>query len=196
MTHPMRFCVAVGGLLSIAVASTLTAQAKPRTTEEKIANAVSAAPIEISRNATIMDWPATESGEMTVLRKGSNGWTCLPSPPQSPFNEPMCLDEPWMKWAKGYMTKTAPRIDAIGMSYMLSSKGEGSNTDPYATRKTADNQWHEVGPHLMMVVPDPKLLDAFPSDPSKPGPYVMWKGTPWAHLMIPVASTGHHGMHD
>jgi hypothetical protein len=31
------------------------------------------------------------------------------------------------------------------------------------------------------------MLDAFPTDPKSGGPWVMWKGTPYAHLMVPVA---------
>ena len=25
-----------------------------------------------------------------------------------------------------------------------------------------------------------------PTDPNRGGPYVMWKGTPYAHIMVPV----------
>lgn len=34
--------------------------------------------------------------------------------------------------------------------------------------------------------PDDAALDALPTDPYGGGPYVMWKGTPYAHVMIPV----------
>jgi hypothetical protein len=44
-------------------------QAAPMTHQQKIANAMSAAPAEISRNATIKDWPAKEGGELRVLRR-------------------------------------------------------------------------------------------------------------------------------
>jgi len=40
----------------------------------------------------------------------------------------------------------------------------------------------------MIAVPDPKQLDAFPSDPHAGGPWVMWKGTKYAHLMVPIAA--------
>jgi len=38
----------------------------------------------------------------------------------------------------------------------------------------------------MVVVPDPKQLDSYPSDPRGNGPFVMFKGTPYAHLMVPA----------
>jgi len=43
------------------------------------------------------------------------------------------------------------------------------------------------GGHLMILAPA-ELLEAFPSDPNNGGPYVMWKGTPYAHLMVPIGS--------
>lgn len=42
-------------------------------------------------------------------------------------------------------------------------------------------------PHMMVIVPDPSMLGAFSTDPESGEPYVMWKGTPYSHLMVPVA---------
>ena len=47
----------------------------------------------------------------------------------------------------------------------------------------------EMGPGGKMttlVMPDVKQLDSYSSTPSASTPYVMWKGTPYAHLMVPV----------
>jgi hypothetical protein len=41
----------------------------------------------------------------------------------------------------------------------------------------------------MVLYKDPKMLDAYPTDPKNGGPWVMWKGTPYAHVMVPVSST-------
>ncbi len=64
---------------------------------------------------------------------------------------------------------------------------EGSNIDPFAEAPTPDNEWVVEGPHIMIVVPDPAMLQGIPTDPNNGGPYVMWKGSPYAHIMIPVA---------
>ena len=64
-----------------------------------------------------------------------------------------------------------------------------SNTDPFATAATADNQWVVSPAHLMLLLPDPKMLDAYPTDPKNGSPWVMWKGTPYAHIMAPVSAT-------
>ena len=69
---------------------------------------------------------------------------------------------------------------------MLAGDEGASNIDPYAEGETADNQWIVEGPHIMIIVPDPALLDSLPTDPSIGGPYVMWKGTPYVHIMVPI----------
>lgn len=38
----------------------------------------------------------------------------------------------------------------------------------------------------MIVVPDAKALEGLSTDPKDPV-YVMWKGTPYAHIMVRVA---------
>lgn len=69
---------------------------KMMTAEEKIANAMTAAPASIAGKATILDWPAKEGDKPAVLRAGTNGWSCLPDMPDTEGNDPACLDQPWM----------------------------------------------------------------------------------------------------
>jgi hypothetical protein len=155
--------------------------------EAKIQNAMSAAPPSIAEQATIRDWPAEEDGEMPVLREGSSAWTCLPDMPNTPGNDPMCLDEPWLKWADAWMSKTEPNITQMGFGYMLQDNDSPySNTDPYATGPTPDNEWKPTDvPHLMILVPDDETLEGLPTDPDG-GPWVMWRGTPYVHIMAPM----------
>ena len=157
------------------------------TREQKIANALSAAPASVSAKATILDWPAKEGAAPTVLRAGTNGWSCLSDMPDTHGNDPMCLDEPWMKWVEAYMSKTAPKISRVGIGYMMAPGGShGSNTDPYAMAESAGNQWAHHPPHMMIVVPDLKSLEGISTNPHNGGPYMMYKGTPYAHIMAPT----------
>ncbi len=39
----------------------------------------------------------------------------------------------------------------------------------------------------MLVAPDAAMLEGMTRDPAAGGPYVMWDGTPYAHVMIPIA---------
>lgn len=170
-----RFIPALGALLIWG-----TAFADPDI-EAVIAAAESAAPDHISKNATIVD------RDRNVIREGTNGWTCMPNTLPDD-NVPMCNDEVWTELLNALMNKSEFKTDRIGISYMLQGDyGSGvSNSDPFhPDHKNADD-YVETGPHLMIVAPK-ALLEGFTDDPSQGGPYVMWKDTPYAHLMVPVA---------
>lgn len=129
---------------------------------------------------TVMDWDGN------VLREGTSTYVCFPTPAQLQGTAPMCLDEPWRAWGDAWMNKKPFETSRLGISYMLAGDEGASNTDPYAEGPTADNEWIVEGSHLMIIVPDPAMLEGIPTDPQNGGPYVMWKGTPYAHVMVPV----------
>lgn len=149
-------------------------------TEAMIAEALSAAPAPVAAGATVMDW------DNNVLKEGSNGWVCMPTAPALTGTAPMCLDEQWQKWAAAWNSRTEPEITAVGIAYMLQGDAGASNTDPYAEAETPDNEWVVTGPHVMIIVPDPAMLAGIPTDPSGGGPYVMWRDTPYVHVMMPI----------
>jgi len=177
---------------STAAAASTTASAAPTTQEGKIQNAMSAAPDSVSQAATIMDWPATEGGKFTQLRAGTNGWVCYPSTPAASGavgQDPMCLDAEFQKWAGAWMTKKAPKLAGVGVAYMLQGDRGASVTDPFAkTAAAAANtqDWVVAGPHIMVTTPNTASLAALPGVPTGGIPWVMWKGTPYAHIMVTV----------
>ena len=146
-----------------------------------VKDALSAAWPGMEEDATVLDW------EGNVLKKGSNGYTCLPTPPEFTVDAPMCMDSEWMRWADDWQNRKDFTPRGLGISYMLAGDGGASNIDPYAEGPTGENEWIREGAHLMIIAPA-ELLEAFPTDPYNGGPYVMWKGTPYAHLMVPVGS--------
>ena len=152
---------------------------------DPIVSAMSAAPGSIAGDATIV--MASADGSMKTLREGKNGWTCMPDSPTTPGPDPMCMDANAAKWAAAWMGHKAPPANTAGLIYMLEGGTDASNTDPYATAPTADNGWVKTGPHVM-VVGSQDLLKGYPAGakPDTKSPYVMWAGTPYAHLMAPV----------
>jgi len=161
------------------------------TKAQKIANAITAAPASISAKATVLDYPSKEGMAPEVLRPGTNGWSCFPDMPETKGNDPMCLDASWMKWIEAYLAHKPVQIDKVGVGYMLAPGGGwNSNTDPYAMTETPDNHWTHSGPHLMIVVPDAKALAGISTDPANGGPWVMFPGTPYAHIMAPTTEAG------
>ena len=159
----------------------------------KIANAMSAAPRSLSRNATVLDYPNTPDGDFVLLRKGSNGWTCVPDDPGTPGNDPICADKQTMKWFGAWLAHKKPHLSSPGLAYMLQGASDASNSDPFATKPAKGGHWHTSPPHVM-VFPTEKLpKGTYSADPDNGGPWVMFAGTPYEHYMMPVTA-GHHPM--
>jgi hypothetical protein len=140
-----------------------------------------AAPSQIVADASIV---RMKNDSMATLKKGTNDFTCM----IGAANEvPMCLDPGAMEWAHTLATH-GPATDKTGFIYMLAGDTGASNTDPFAKAKTADNHWVQTGSHVMIVGAAAKQMTGYSktaeADPTKP--YVMWPGTPYEHLMIPV----------
>ena len=170
----LAFCVASGSMV-------IAEESK----EAQIARAESAAPLSVSGDATIL------AVDGAVLREGSNGWTCLPGaapPGVAPEDAyPICNDDVWTAFMKAVAEKADFKTDRVGISYMLQGDMRVSNEDPYDTEEDPGEVWVQDGPHLMIIVPDPAMLEGISNDPGTGGPYVMWKNTPYAHIMIPTA---------
>lgn len=152
---------------------------------DPIASAESAAPASIAHSASIIN--VDDKGNVTTLRKGTNGWTCMPDSPTTPGPDPMCMDANAGQWADAWMHHKPPTNGKPGVMYMLAGGTDASNTDPYATKPTADNDWVKTGAHVM-IVGSKEILAGYPAGakPDTGAPYVMWAGTPYAHLMVPI----------
>jgi hypothetical protein len=158
----------------------------PSTDAEKIADALTAGPRFITKDATLLDWPTTPGGEYRVLRQGTNAWTCLPGIPGYPHDEPGCFDPTFMQWIKDSLAGRQPHIDRIGISYMYAGAWV-PNKSPENHGSTS-GEFH-VGPHIMIVSPrqNQQELRALSHDGSNGMPYVthLPNGTD-LFLVIPV----------
>lgn len=166
--------------IALLIAAPASLAAQDVAMKAKMKDALSAATPEIAANAAVMDWDGT------TLREGTNGYTCLPTAPQLNGVAPMCLDDSWLAWAHAWMTKGEVNTTAVGIGYMLAGDEGSSNTDPFAEGPTEDNDWVVAGPHLMVIVPDGADLEGMTVNPEGGVPWVMWKGTPYAHIMVPT----------
>lgn len=168
-----------------AESNTSSASTTAAASSDPIASAESAAPASLAHNAAIVTVGA--DGKMNQLRAGKNGWTCMPDAPDTPGPDPMCFDANAGKWADAWVHHKPPPDGTPGVMYMLEGGTDASNTDPYAKSPTADNDWIKTGPHIMLVG-SKAMLTGYPSGtkPDTAAPFVMWAGTPYAHLMVPV----------
>lgn len=145
---------------------------------DKIDRARSAVHSGISHNASVMDVDGK------ILKKGSNGWTCMPGIGPGD-NHPMCNDPVWTRLMKAAGSGADFHTDRIGISYMLQGDAHVSNSNPAATDPKNGDVWVQEGPHLMIVAPK-ETMKGMSDDPFNGGPYVMWKNTPYAHIMVPI----------
>ena len=154
------------------------------TDEQIVASAETAAPAAVSRDATVIAMNADNT--VRTVRAGTNGFTCMADSPATPGPDPMCGDANAMEFIQAWIGKKTPP-DKPGFMYMLEGGTDASNTDPYATAPSAENNWIKTGPHVM-VVGAKGMMEGYPTSPSPDtsAPYVMWAGTPYEHLMLPV----------
>lgn len=145
--------------------------------EALIEQARSAAPALVSADATVV-----YRGK--VLVEGTNGWTCL-AETLPDDNAPMCNDAVWMALMGAMGAGEDYTVEKLGISYMLQGDAGVSNSDPAHPAGANAPDFIKEGAHLMIAVPRP-LLEGITDDPHAGGPYVMWKDTPYAHIMVPL----------
>jgi hypothetical protein len=162
-------------------------------TEWKIWAYSTAAPSFIASDCTVIDVDGT------VLREGTNGWTAMAANPRGMAEPekgwkdpheamPMVGDAQAMKWAMAYMGGKKPEMDHDGWAWMLHGDMGEDNTKHLVLDKedAAEGQWIESGPHLMLFPKNPTSLEGNTTDFMSGAPYIMFKGTGYDHLMIPV----------
>ena len=156
-----------------------------------IDNAMSAAPSALSDDATILDNALNEDGTFVMLREGSNGWYCFPDVLSTPTNDPSCNDKTWLDWTYAFVANKEPNVTVPGLAYMLQGGSDASNTDPAATEPAAGEEWVLSPPHIMILLPGKLDQTVFSTDAHSGGPSIMWAGTPYEHIMMPVAAGEH-----
>jgi hypothetical protein len=160
----------------------------------------SAAPSFLAQNATVMGVADD------TLRLGDNGWTCMPANPRGMSEPekgwknaheamPACADAASMAWMQAWMKGEKPQLERDGFMWMLHGDMGEDNTTPMVLKKSdaADqSQWIESGPHMMLMPKDVAALANFTDDFTRGEPYVMFPGSDYAHLMIPVEGYYQH----
>lgn len=169
-----------------------TEGADPASAEWKIEAYSSAATPEIAAAATVLD------KDGTVLREGTNGWMCMSgSPHPEPEGgwgsaaeaQPVCTDSVGMEWMQAYMAGETPDVSRDAYLYMLQGDQGTDTSIPGITAEenaTSPENWVVSGPHIMLMPKDPASVAEFTTDPNTGEPFLMWPGSPYAHLMIPV----------
>ena len=170
----MKGLICYFGILALAVSAD-----DGESAQTKIARAMSAGPVEIANSARIADTDA--HGRMVVLREGNNGFTCMPGNPKVIGDPAMCADAASMQWAADFKAhKPKPSNTVPGITYMLAGATQRSDSDPY----DATSPPITVPPHWMIMWPFEPKATGLPVTHRDTGAYIMWAGSPYAHVHI------------
>jgi hypothetical protein len=176
--------ILIGSLLAVCLVSSLVAaQQKPAVTdtetkEVKISRALSAAPASIAKGARVVDRDV--EGHETTLREGNNGFTCFPGSAGVIGDAAFCANAPALRWeADMAQHQPKPTNTEPGIEYMLAGATDWSATDPHATSGTPIKE----PPHWMIMWPV-EATSGLATTAKQTGTWIMYAGTPWAHLMI------------
>jgi hypothetical protein len=91
-----------------------------------------------------------------------------------------------MDWLAALITQKEPNTTVPGLAYMLQGGSDASNTDPFATEPAEGDEWVSSPPHVMLLLPGELDQSVFSTDHASGGPFIMWAGTPYEHIMMPV----------
>jgi hypothetical protein len=188
-----------GAAAALLTASTGAAQAPAAfpPPDRQIAAAVSTAPTGLRADATVLGYDTT--GKLVTLRTGTNDLICLADDPRQRDFHVACYHrtlEPFM--ARGRALRalhlSPKQIDSARVADITAGRWH-MPTRPaalyqyFASRDSVDRETGTVhGASYLYVVYTPYATPAStglaPKPPSDGGPWLMFPGKPWAHIMI------------
>lgn len=155
---------------------------KAMSEEEQTALALSGAPAHIAKDAGIMIYGA--DGTLTETKKSANGFTCIPSVMNLQDPDPMCMDaavQQWMTDLKNHAPK--PTNTVPGIAYMARGGAHFEKDGKIVMAGDGAKIVHEP-PHWMLMWPFDAAATKLPTIPNPSGVYIMFDGSPFAHLML------------
>jgi len=151
--------------------------------EQLIKTALGGAPWAIAKDAAVMI-PGAD-GKLTEVKKGTNGFTCLPDIDGMPTPDPFCGDAASMQWANDFMSGAPkPTNTAPGVAYMAKGGWHFEKDGKILLKNEEGAKAVKEPPHWMIFWPFDSKSTGLPSMPAPFGTYIMFDGNPYAHLMI------------
>jgi hypothetical protein len=182
----LLLCAAIGGTAMAGekrAIKTHGKDVKAMSQEQQIKIAQSAAPARISKEATIMIFG--QDGKLTEAKKGSNGFTCIPTVNFRLDPDPMCFDAAVGQWVDGMVNKKdKPDNTVPGISYMARGGYHWEKGGKILMEEETGAKLVKEPPHWMIMWPFSAAESKLPSLPNSSGAYVMFDGNPYAHVMI------------
>ena len=145
--------------------------------------ALSAAPARITKDAAVMVYG--EDGKLKEVRPGTNGFTCVPSVMNLPIPDPMCMDAAVKQWLDDVGSGASKPSNTVpGIAYMARGGSHWEKHGEILMKKEAGAKVAKEPPHWMVMWPFDSKTSMLLNKPNPSGVYLMFDGTPYAHLMI------------
>lgn len=157
---------------------------KSMSQKEQIKLALSAAPAHIAKDATVM--LTDQDGKQVEAKKGTNGFTCIPTVNNRPEEpDPMCFDAAVGQWVDALLNKKdKPDNTVPGVSYMALGGYHWEKEGKILMNEEPGAKLVKEPPHWMLMWPFDSKEAMLPTLPNPSGVYIMFDGTPFAHLMV------------
>lgn len=151
--------------------------------EKQIAIALSAAPPEIAKDAAVMVYDG--EGKLVEAKKGTNGFVCYPDISKLSDPDPICNDPAADRWFNDLLSgKPKPTNSVPGISYMARGGWHFEKDGRIVMEDGPGVKKVQEPPHWMIFWPFDGKTTGIPDLPGRLGTYIMFDGTPYAHLMI------------
>jgi hypothetical protein len=199
----MTLPATIAFILGLAVVSgRLTAQTSTYpSAARQVAAAVSPLPAPLRANATVLGYGA--AGKLVTLRRGSNDMICLADDPSQNMFHVACYHrslEPFMARGRELHARKLSReaIDSIRLADVKSGRYAMPSRPAalyqyFAPRDSVDATTGTVNAaSYLYVVYTPYATPAstgLTANPVEGGPWIMYPGKPWAHIMIQPQKT-------
>lgn len=156
---------------------------KPMSRDQLIQLALSAATSNIAKEATVMI--PGDDGKLVEAKKGANGFTCIPDIGDTPKLDPICMDEAAHQWVNSMMNNDPKPANAVpGVAYMAKGGQHWEKDGKVLMKHEPGAKLVDEPPHWMVMWPFDSKASGLPSFPNRGGVYIMFDGTPYAHLMV------------
>ncbi len=151
--------------------------------EQQIKLALSAAPPHIAKEASVK--LTGEDGKLTEVRKGTNGFTCIPTVNLRPEPDPMCFDPAVGQWVEALQADAPKPTNTLpGIAYMARGGFHWERDGKAMMKQEPGAKLVKEPAHWMLMWPFDSKTTGLPTLPNQSGVWIMFDGTPYAHLMI------------
>lgn len=158
------------------------ASVKTMSEKDQTALALSGAPMNIAKEAGVMIYGA--DGTLTETKKSANGFTCIPSVMHLPNPDPMCMDTAAQQWMTALINHAPKPTNTVpGIAYMARG-GAHFEQDGKIVMSGDGAKIVQEPPHWMLMWPFDTAATKLPTIPNPSGVYIMFEGSPYAHLML------------